>query len=158
MVDENNELRELVAEVAAAYFSNAHVNASDIPTVIQQIASSLSAIGGGQFAEPAQADETRRVTPAQARKSITPNGLISFEDGKSYKTLKRHLAGKGLTPAQYREKHGLPADYPMVAPNYSAARSAMALSLGLGRKGAAARASKSAGGPKRGPGRPKNPS
>ncbi len=68
------------------------------------------------------------------RKSITPETLISFEDGRPYKTLKRHLAGRGLTPEQYRQKWGLPADYPMVSPNYSAARSQMAKSLGLGRK------------------------
>ena len=76
------------------------------------------------------------------RKSITPDGLISFEDGKSYKTLKRHLSGHDLTPEQYREKWGLPRDYPMVAPNYSAARSQMAKSLGLGQmgKGRAAKA------------------
>lgn len=68
------------------------------------------------------------------RASITPDALVSFEDGKHYKTLKRHLAGRGLTPVAYREKWGLPPDYPMVAPNYSAVRSALARANGLGRK------------------------
>jgi predicted transcriptional regulator len=75
---------------------------------------------------------------SQVKKSITPDSLISFEDGKPYKTLRRHLATRGLTPEQYRDKWGLPADYPMVSPNYSAARSAMAKHSGLGqlRRGA----------------------
>jgi predicted transcriptional regulator len=137
MTDDNeNNLRELVAEVAAAYFSNSHVSPAEIPHVVSQIAASLSGVGAQPAAssEPAAA-ETTKVTSAQARKSITNDALISFEDGKRYKTLKRHLTGRGLTPAQYREKWGLSADYPMVAPSYSAARSAMAKAIGLGAKG-----------------------
>jgi predicted transcriptional regulator len=74
------------------------------------------------------------LTPAQIRRSITPDALVSFEDGKSYKTLKRHLSTRGLSVEQYKAKWGLPADYPVVSPNYSAARSAMAKTLGLGQK------------------------
>lgn len=137
MNEDNDHLRELVADVAAAYFSNTHVPAADIPLVIQQIAASLTAVSGGAGA-PAQdvAEEpaTPKLTTAQIRKSILPDALISFEDGKSYRTLKRHLSTRGLTPEQYREKWGLPRDYPMVAASYSEARSAMAKSLGLGRK------------------------
>ena len=70
---------------------------------------------------------------------MTPDALISFEDNKPYKTLRRHLATHGLSPEQYREKWGLPRDYPMVAPNYSAARSQMAKQLGLGQRGQQAR-------------------
>lgn len=136
---EQDALRELVAEVAAAYFSNSHVNPSEIPNVVQQIATSLSGIGAQQAAPQQEEKSQPKLTSAQVRKSITPDGLISFEDGKSYKTLKRHLAGRGLTPSDYRSKYGLPSDYPMVAPNYSAARSAMAKNLGLGQKGRAAR-------------------
>lgn len=135
MPEDSDRLRELVAEVAAAYFSNSHVGVNDIPGVISQIASSLTTVGGA----PAPAEEAagaqpeqRKLTPAQLRKSITPDALISFEDGKGYKTLRRHLASRNLTPEQYREKWGLPADYPMVAPSYSAARSQLAKNFGLG--------------------------
>lgn len=150
---EETELRVLVAEVAAAYFSNSHVSPGEISTVIAQIADSLSAVG--QTSAPAASEapersaepepvETRRATAAQVRRSITDDGLVSFEDGKPYKTLKRHLATRGLTPADYRDKWGLPADYPMTAPSYSAQRSALAKSLGLGQKGATARGGRKA--------------
>lgn len=137
MAEEDGRLRELVAEVAAAYFSNSHVSLGDIPNVIAQVASSLNALGSAPAAETGEAAAAAapKLTSAQVRKSVTPAALISFEDNKPYKTLKRHLAGRGLTPATYREKWGLPADYPMVAPGYSAARSAMAKQLGFGRKG-----------------------
>lgn len=81
-------------------------------------------------------DARPKLTRAQINKSITPDALISFEDNRGYKTLKRHLSSRGLTPQQYREKRGLPGDYPMTAPSYSEARSSMAKSLGLGRKAA----------------------
>jgi predicted transcriptional regulator len=140
MAEDSSNLQTLVAEVAAAYFSNSHVSPTEIPHVVGQIAQSLAAIAGGAIpgvmgaAEPA----AQHVTSGQIRKSITPTALISFEDNKPYKTLKRHLAVRGLTPAQYREKWGLPRDYPMVAPSYSAQRSNLAKSLGLGRKPGAA--------------------
>ncbi len=142
MADDNNQLRELVADVAAAYFSNTHVVTADIPEVISQIARSLQAVGADGTAsgapnEPAS-EPAPKPTAAQIRKSITPDGLVSFEDGRGYKTLRRHLSAKGLTPERYREKWGLPGDYPMVSPNYSAARSQMAKAIGLGRKAAAA--------------------
>jgi predicted transcriptional regulator len=136
MAETENRLRELVAEVAAAYFSNSHVNSAEIPNVISQIAASLDAVGA-QPAEPAPAAEPEqsKATPSQIRKSVTENGLVSFEDGRTYKTLRRHLSTRGLTPEQYRQKHGLPADYPMVAPSYSARRSELARTIGLGQKG-----------------------
>ena len=134
MAEENDKLRELVAEVAAAYFSNSHVGVSDIPTVLNQIATSLATIGAPHDEpQPAALPERKKLTPAQVRKSVTPDGLISFEDNKPYKTLRRHLAGRGLTPDQYVEKWGLPADYPMVAPAYAARRSDFAKQIGLGR-------------------------
>ena len=143
MSEESVDLRVLVAEVAAAYFSNSHVSPSDIPNVVAQIASSLAAVS----TEPSVRDEAPqqqastpdRPTTAQIRKSITQDALISFEDGRPYKTLRRHLSTKGLSPEEYRQKWSLPADYPMVAPTYSAMRSEMAKSLGLGQKGAQAR-------------------
>ncbi len=140
MMESGDRLRELVAEVAAAYFSNSPVSAGEIPSVISQIASSLAGVGAAaaplvELAAPEAPVAQSRLTPAQVRKSITPDALISFEDGKPYKTLKRHLSTRGLTPDDYKAKWGLPADYPMVSPSYSAARSAMAVSLGLGQKG-----------------------
>ena len=136
MAEENERLRELVAEVAAAYFSNSHISPSDIPSVVNQIATRLQSVGSAG-AEAGSAEETpaaEKLTAAQIRKSITPDGLLSFEDNKPYKTLRRHLATRGMSPEQYRAKWGLPNDYPMVSPNYSAARSQMAKNLGLGRK------------------------
>lgn len=138
MSAEDGRLGELVAEVAAAYFSSTHVNPADIPAVLAQIAAGLSAISRPLSAEPARAEaappETAKATKAQIRKSITPEALISFEDGKSYKMLRRHLNLRGLTPDLYREKWGLPPDYPMTAARYSETRQALAKKIGLGRK------------------------
>ncbi len=152
-----NHMRELVAEVAAAYFANSHVPPAEIPTVIQQIAASLGAVGEAVQQAPEEVAGPAKLSSAQIRKSVTPAALLSFEDNKPYKTLRRHLATRGLTPEQYREKWGLPRDYPMVSPNYSAARSEMAKSLGLGQKGRQARgkaAAAAAPAVKRGRGRP----
>jgi predicted transcriptional regulator len=143
MQTQDGGVRELVAEVAAAYFQNSHVTISEIPQVISQIASSLSAVASDGMEEgqaSPEGAERPKLTPAQVRRSIRPDALISFEDGRSYRTLTRHLAARGLTPAGYREKWGLPPDYPMVAANYSAARAEMARKLGLGERGLAARA------------------
>jgi predicted transcriptional regulator len=131
-MSEDPDLRKIVGDVAAAYFSNSHVTPSEISNVISQIASSLAAVGAATVEVAPEAAEETRLSPAQIRKSITREALISFEDNKPYKTLRRHLAVKGLTPDQYRSKWGLPNDYPMVAPAYSEARSNMAKALGLG--------------------------
>jgi predicted transcriptional regulator len=141
MAESEGALRQLVAQVAAAYFSNSHVNPSEIPNVISQIAASLGGVndGAGQTASEDASAAGPKLTRAQIRKSITPDALVSFEDNKPYKTLRRHLATRGLSPEQYREKWGLASDYPMVAPNYSAARSQLAKSLGLGQRGQQAR-------------------
>ena len=134
---DGDTLRELVAEVAAAYFSNSHVTPTEIPNVIGQIAASLRSVGEGSTQgggeEPTSA-KPAKLTSGQIRKSITPDALISFEDGRPYKILKRHLAALGLTPDDYRAKWGLPYDYPMVAPNQSAARSQIARQVGFWRK------------------------
>lgn len=140
MTSSEDRLRELVAEVTAAYLSQTTVAASEIPRVIEHISNSLAMVGSSkvdiQNAEAMpQSPRAVRVSAAQVRRSITPEAIISFEDGKSYKTLKRHLSTRGLTVEAYKEKWGLPQEYPVVAPNYSAARSAMAVSLGLGQKG-----------------------
>jgi predicted transcriptional regulator len=134
MSEADNNLRELVAGVAASYFENSHVSAQEIPGVIAQIAASLAAVGNAEPVPAPVEEGPPKPTASQVRKSITPDALVSFEDGKSYKTLKRHLTLKGMTPADYKAKWGLPNDYPMTAPNYSARRSELAKSLGLGRK------------------------
>jgi predicted transcriptional regulator len=136
MSDNPDRLRELVSNVAAAYFSNSSVSPADIPSVLAQIADSLGAIGEPAHAKPAAAPAQQRARPtaAEIRNSIQPDGLVSFEDGRAYKTLRRHLNKLGLTPNQYREKWGLPHDYPLVAPNLSELRSAMARQKQLGRQ------------------------
>lgn len=142
MNDRSDRLRELVSDVAAAYFSNTHVSPTEIAGVLDQIAASLGAIGetpaeGAPKAEAA-VEPQARLTPAQIRNSVKPDGIISFEDGRPYKTLRRHLSSLGMTPAQYLQKWGLPSDYPMVAPNLSAIRSELARSMRLGRSAAPA--------------------
>jgi len=135
-LDKSDRLRELVSDVAAAYFSNSHVSPSEIPTVVAQIASSLSAVvlTEGAPVTVASAPAIDRPSAAQIKASVKYDGLLSFEDGRVYKSLRRHLANRGLTPETYREKWGLPNDYPMVAASLSAKRSNMARANGLGRK------------------------
>ncbi|HKR88802.1 MAG TPA: MucR family transcriptional regulator [Phenylobacterium sp.] len=134
------ELQQIIGQVAAAYFNNNHVTPVEIPVVISNIAASLASVGAAPAAleAPSQELEQPKLTASQIRKSITQDKLISFEDGKGYKTLRRHLAAKGLTPDDYRSKWGLPKDYPMVAPAYSEARSSMAKARGFGSRPATA--------------------
>lgn len=148
MSDQDESLRTLVADVAAAYFSNSHTAPSDIPAVIAQIAASLEAVGRAEpeSSQASSADETqKKATRGQVLKSITPEALISFEDGRPYKTLRRHLSVRGLTPEQYRGKWGLPDDYPMVAQGYSEQRKALAVKIGLGQKTAKAQPARRGG-------------
>jgi predicted transcriptional regulator len=122
---------ELTAEIVSAYVSNNTVPASEIPGLISQVYSALSRVSGKSgdvTAEP--------LKPAiSVKKSITPEFIVCLEDGKKFKSLKRHLRTQySMTPEQYREKWGLGADYPMVAPNYAAARSQLAKQMGLGQQ------------------------
>ncbi len=133
MPDENSTLAHLTADIVSAYVSHNNVSAADLPALIASTYQSLA--GAGAPSKPAEPDDIK-ATPAQIKKSITPDALISFEDGKPYKSMKRHLTTKGLTPDQYRAKWGLPKDYPMVAASYAAQRSNLAKALGLGRKSA----------------------
>ncbi|OQM73405.1 MucR family transcriptional regulator [Manganibacter manganicus] len=124
-------LIELTTDIVAAYVSNNPVPASELPTLI---ANTHAAISGLRSVSSTEVEE-KPIPAVSIRKSVTPNFLICLEDSKKFKSLKRHLATHhNLTPDEYRQKWNLPADYPMVAPNYSAARSAMAKSMGLGRK------------------------
>lgn len=120
---------ELTTNLVAAYVSNNHIQPSEIGSLIASTHAALTGLGTADTTAAAPVD---RLTPGQIRKSITHDALISFEDGKSYKTLKRHLTKLGLSPEAYREKWGLPRDYPMVTARYSEMRSALAKSAGLG--------------------------
>ncbi len=122
---------ELTAEIVSAYVSNNTVPAADIPALISQVHAALARVSGTSGDAPAEP-----LKPAvSVKKSITPEYLVCLEDGKKFKSLKRHLRTQyNITPEQYREKWGLGADYPMVAPNYAAARSQLAKQMGLGQQ------------------------
>lgn len=124
---------EIVSELVSAYISNNHVAAADLPALISNVYGSLSSLTNGTSATAEIASTSpEKPTAAQIRKSVTRDALISFIDGKPYKTLKRHLTKNGFDPASYRAQFGLPANYPMVAAAYSEIRSGLAKSLGLG--------------------------
>ncbi|MBE9555813.1 MAG: MucR family transcriptional regulator [Proteobacteria bacterium] len=122
------ELLSLTSDIVAAHVSNNTVGVSDLPGLIEQVYKTLASVGG---AGDAAAD---RPTPAvPIKKSITPDFIICLEDGKKLKMLKRHLkTAFDMTPDDYRERWGLPSDYPMVAPNYAKQRSKLAKAIGLG--------------------------
>jgi predicted transcriptional regulator len=121
---------ELAADIVSAFVTNNSVPAAELPILIGTVHAALRNVG-----QPAPKPEEAKLTPAVSiRKSITPDYLISLEDGRQYKSLKRHLGKLGLTPQAYREKWGLSPDYPMVAPNYAAQRSELAKSMGLGQQ------------------------
>jgi len=129
----NNDgsLIELTADVVAAYVSNNVVPASELPSLIAEIHGALGRVGNGTEAAPAEKPKPA-VNP---KKSVHDEHIVCLEDGKKFKSLKRHIMTHyGLTPEQYREKWGLAADYPMVAPSYARARSRLAKEMGLGRK------------------------
>ncbi len=131
IAEEQNGLIELTADIVSAYVSNNSVAANDVPALIGEVFSALSRVGTGVVATPAEPAKPA-VNP---KKSITPDYLICLEDGKKFKSLKRHLRTMyNMSPEQYREKWGLAADYPMVAPNYAEARSRLAKEMGLGQK------------------------
>lgn len=123
---------ELTAQIVSAYVSNNAVPKNDLPDLIEKV---RAAIGGqanlGTVA--ATVGTAQKATPAEIKKSITRDALISFIDGRPYKTLRRHLGKHGYSPESYRAHFGLGFDYPMVAPAYSEKRSAMAKGFGLGR-------------------------
>ncbi|MET2832941.1 MucR family transcriptional regulator [Mesorhizobium shangrilense] len=124
-------LIELTADVVSAYVSNNPVPVGDLPALIGQVHAALKSTTSSVSVE-----KPEPLNPAvPIRKSVTPDYIICLEDGKKFKSLKRHLSTDyGLTPDEYRAKWGLPGDYPMVAPNYAATRSALAKTMGLGRK------------------------
>lgn len=124
-------LVETAADIVSAYVSNNSVTPADLVGLIAQVHTALSALGDEPVALPA----TPPVPAVSIKKSITPEYLVCLEDGLQFKSLKRHLNSKyNLTPDQYRSRWSLPSDYPMVAPAYAERRSALAKSMGLGRK------------------------
>ena len=122
---------ELAADIVSAYVSNNSVSSGDLASLISDVHSALVRVSSGAIEVPSEP-----LKPAvQPKRSITPDYIICLEDGKKFKSLKRHLRTQyNLSPEQYREKWGLPPDYPMVAPNYAKARSQLAKEMGLGQK------------------------
>lgn len=134
MSDQSEELIALTASIVSAYVARNNVPTGDLARVIASTHAALAGLGG----PPAPVVAEPLVPAVPIRKSVTPDAIICLEDGRAFKTLKRHLSSSyGLTPEQYRAKWNLPADYPMVAPNYAESRSALAKSMGLGRKAGA---------------------
>ncbi len=127
----NGNFIELTAQIVSAYVSNNTVPAADIPGLINQVHAALNRVSG----KPADGHGEPLKPAVSLKKSITPEYIVCLEDGKKFKSLKRHLRTQyNMTPEQYREKWGLSADYPMVAPNYAAARSQLAKQMGLGQQ------------------------
>ncbi len=146
---EQDDLVQLTADIVSAYVSNNKVGSEELGKLIEEVHSALKRAPAGKTPEP------EPLVPAvPIRKSVTPDYIISLEDGRKFKSLKRHLQGTyGMTPDQYRAKWGLPRDYPMVAPNYAKARSDLAKRMGLGRKAAPSANGASESGGRRGRGR-----
>lgn len=129
MTEKNADYIELAADIVSAFVSHNTIAASELPALIRDVHAALARLDGAPAAPVAEAPK-----PAvNARKSVHDDFIICLEDGKKFKSLKRHLRTQyNMTPEQYREKWGLPPDYPMVAPNYAKARSALAKEMGLG--------------------------
>ena len=126
---------EITSEVVAAYVAQNHVQMVELPKLIASVHEAFKSLGQPVVHEVAL-EPPKPAVPV--KKSITDEYLISLEDGRKLKSMKRYLSGLGMTPTQYREKWGLPHDYPMVAPAYAARRSELARTIGLGRKTAGA--------------------
>ena len=126
--DAEDTLLTLTADIVAAHVSNNSVAVNDLPQLIQNVHSALTGISGSRAAP-----EARPEPKVSIRASIKPDYIVCLEDGKKQKMLKRHLmTNHGMTPDEYRQKWGLAADYPMVAPNYAEQRRTLAKSIGLG--------------------------
>lgn len=127
----NLEIVELTGRLIGVYVANNPLPVAELPVLIESVHATLDRLAAGPEAEP----EVVQKPAVPVRRSISADHLVCLEDGKKFKSLKRHLSAvHGMTPQQYREKWGLPDSYPMVAPDYSAARSQLARSSGLGRK------------------------
>ena len=130
--EDRSELLEMTADIVSAYVGNNSVAAAELPGLISNIHAALSQVSNG----PVEAAPEPKEPAVPIRKSISPDYLICLEDGRKFKSLKRHLRTKyDMSPEEYRAKWGLPKDYPMVAPNYAKARSDLAKQMGLGQGG-----------------------
>lgn len=126
----HSDLLNLTSEIVASYLSGNTVPASDIPAIIERVYKTLANVD-----TPAGSLGERPQPAVSIKKSVTPDYIVCLEDGKKLKMLKRHLkSAYGLTPEAYRERWGLPSDYPMVAPNYAEKRSKLAKNIGLGKR------------------------
>ena len=131
-MDDKAEIIEMTADIVSAYVGNNSVSSSDLPNLIQSVHRALSAVTAGAM----EVAPTPKEPAVPLKRSITPDYLICLEDGRKFKSLKRHLRTKyDMSPDEYRSKWGLPKDYPMVAPNYAKARSDLAKQMGLGQGG-----------------------
>jgi len=131
------DILDMTVGIVANYVSNNRIDPEQVGALIKSTHTALQNVGQ-PAPEPVEVYE--RATSGQIRKSITNDGLVSFVDGRMYKTLKRHLWVNGMTPDEYRDRYGLPDSYPLTAPAYSTRRSEMAKSMGLGSKRAQAKA------------------
>jgi predicted transcriptional regulator len=131
-MDDKAEIIEMTAEIVAAYVENNNISTGDLPALIQSVHRALTSVASG--VEAVEAPPKEPAVPI--RRSITADFLICLEDGRKFKSLKRHLRTKyNMSPEEYRSKWALPKDYPMVAPNYAKARSDLAKQMGLGQGG-----------------------
>jgi predicted transcriptional regulator len=131
-MDDKADIIEMTAEIVAAYVENNTIPTADLPGLIQSVHRALTGVTAGPV--PVEAAPKEPAVPV--RRSITPDHLVCLEDGRKFKSLKRHLRTKyNMSPEEYRAKWGLPKDYPMVAPNYAKARSDLAKQMGLGQGG-----------------------
>ncbi|ACL55171.1 MucR family transcriptional regulator [Methylobacterium nodulans] len=124
-----SDLTLITADIVSLYIMNNSIGADDLPNLIRSVHSALEDIDRVEKPQPATLEP-----PVPIEQTVTPDYIVSLEDGKPYKTLGRHLHTKGLTPDQYRRKWGLPPDYPMIAPSYAAHRAELAKRGSLGRK------------------------
>jgi predicted transcriptional regulator len=137
----NNGYVALAADIVSAYVSNNSVPIAELPKLLTETHAALTKIASGASVSTAAVE--KQAPAVNPKKSVSHDFLICLEDGKKYRSLKRHLRSTyGMTPEEYRAKWGLPADYPMVAPGYAQARSELAKSMGLGRKAGETRAAK----------------
>ncbi len=131
-MEDKSEIIEMTADIVAAYVGANSVSAADLPALIQSVHRALTGVAGGSDV----AESAPREPAVPVKKSITPEYLICLEDGRKFKSLKRHLRTKyNMSPEDYRAKWGLAKDYPMVAPSYAKARSELAKQMGLGQGG-----------------------
>ena len=131
-MEEKENLIEMAADIVAAYVANNRIDAAELPSLIRQTYTAL--VSTNQMIAEPQEEPLKPAVPV--KKSVTPDYIVCLDDGKRFKSLKRHLRTHyNLTPDEYRSKWGLPKDYPMVAPNYAEARSNLAREMGLGQKG-----------------------